>query len=312
MKLLDKLKTVLFEEDEEEKEQEKQEDVVINDETKTFSIAHKVDVERTNKEIANDSKTLNSVDRQEKKAPIIFEDEDFLSDTKEISFKEPFKKEEAVLYGGYEVKEKERVKEKFKPSPILSPVYGIIETKEEKEVTDNSKSLDHLFSSERKKDISFDEIRQKAYGDVGVKEQEDDDEQVIYDMKNDDTPGIEKVTIGDAEEYFEDLGLEYEVDYKDASKEKEKMTRIKKNQELSRKLEKEEEDKPLEEYDKVDDDYSIEDSLVEEKEEKEEKEQEDDTIKKIINKKDLKDEEDMELPEEKNLYDLIDMMYDNK
>jgi hypothetical protein len=35
-----------------------------------------------------------------------------------------------------------------------------------------------------------------------------------------DKPGIDKVTIGDAEEYFEDLGLEYNIDYKDLAKEK--------------------------------------------------------------------------------------------
>ena len=34
---------------------------------------------------------------------------------------------------------------------------------------------------------------------------------------NDDTPAVPKVTVGDAEEYFEDLGLEYNVDYKDIS-----------------------------------------------------------------------------------------------
>ena len=37
---------------------------------------------------------------------------------------------------------------------------------------------------------------------------------------NDDTPAVPKVTVGDAEEYFEDLGLEYNVDYKDISHER--------------------------------------------------------------------------------------------
>lgn len=50
-------------------------------------------------------------------------------------------------------------------------------------------------------------------------------------MKEDDKPAIEKITLGDAEEYFRDLGLEYEVDYKDLNRRK--MTRTKKNEDLS-------------------------------------------------------------------------------
>ena len=55
-------------------------------------------------------------------------------------------------------------------------------------------------------------------------------------MENvDDKPAIDKISIGDAVEYFEDLGLEYDVDYKDLAKEK--MTRTKKNKELSEEVE---------------------------------------------------------------------------
>ena len=90
--------------------------------------------------------------------------------------------------------------------------------------------------------------------------------------------GIEKLSIGDAVEYFEDLGLEYDVDYKDLAKEK--MTRTKKNKELTEEVDEEiKEDKKIEEE---------------------------------LRKKSVPEVEEQDEVEEKNLYDLIDLMYDNK
>ena len=92
---------------------------------------------------------------------------------------------------------------------------------------------------------------------------------LLYDIedKEEKSPKIESVTMGDAEEYFKDLGLEYNVDYIDASKTHK--SRSKKNKKLQDEVKEEKEIKP----------------------EKEEKEPND--------------------VEEKNLYDLIDMMYDS-
>ena len=57
--------------------------------------------------------------------------------------------------------------------------------------------------------------------DDGVEEEMSPEENLLYDMtKSDEAPAVEKVTIADAEEYFEDLGLEYNVDYKDSRYEK--------------------------------------------------------------------------------------------
>ena len=49
----------------------------------------------------------------------------------------------------------------------------------------------------------------------------DDDENLLVDLTiDDDNPFVKEVTMGDALEYFQDLGLEYNVDYVDAGKEK--------------------------------------------------------------------------------------------
>jgi len=212
-----------------------------------------------------------------KKKPIIFDDEDFIED-----FVPEKETKEHVLYGGVQKKEVYVEKKKFAPSPIISPVYGVLSKnyqKEDFEEHKNKKDLDHLFVDERKKKITFDSVRQKAYGDLTeeieqtmeMKSKKEDLEStgLLYDIedKEEKSPKIESVTMGDAEEYFKDLGLEYNVDYIDASKAHK--SRSEKNKKLQDEVKEEKDIKP----------------------EKEEKEPND--------------------VEEKNLYDLIDMMYDS-
>ena len=61
-----------------------------------------------------------------------------------------------------------------------------------------------------------------------IKDYEDDikdlseDEDLLYDLNDNESPAVKKVTVGDAEEYFNELGLEYNVDYKDNSVEQNK------------------------------------------------------------------------------------------
>ena len=46
------------------------------------------------------------------------------------------------------------------------------------------------------------------------------EEDSLLDISANNTPSVSKVTMGDAEEYYSDLGLEYNIDYKDASHER--------------------------------------------------------------------------------------------
>ncbi len=231
-------------------------------------------------EIEEDEEKLEELEEEieekelSKKKPIIFDDEDFIED-----FVPEKETKEHVLYGGVQKKEPYVEKKKFAPSPIISPVYGVLSKNYQKEdFEDHSKKdLDHLFVDERKKKITFDSVRQKAYGDLteeieqtmemnAKKKVETESKGLLYDIEDDEetSPKIESVTMGDAEEYFKDLGLEYNVDYIDASKSHK--TRSEKNKKLQ---------------------DEVKDNTKEEK-----KTEEEDT-------------------EEKNLYDLIDMMYDS-
>ena len=145
-------------------------------------------------------------------------------------------------YGRYEVEKKV-----FRPSPIISPIYGVLDKNYKKEEIVNKKEV-RLTSSYAKENLSVDDVRNKAYGAVEEKPkhvekeevEEKKEEDLMVDLSNkEEKPEVKEVTVGDAEEYFNDLGLEYNNDYKDVSKEKATGRRSDK--------EKKEEEKPVEE-----------------------------------------------------------------
>jgi len=143
---------------------------------------------------------------------------------KEEYSKYTFENERVPLYEGREEKKDKPI---FRPTPIISPIYGILDKNYKKEEIVTKKPIVLSTSSSRRMDL--DQVREKAYGDlasditasmeeekVEVKEEETTNENTFYDL-NIDSPAVERVTVGDAEEYFNDLGLEYNVDYKDNS-----------------------------------------------------------------------------------------------
>ncbi len=135
-------------------------------------------------------------------------------------------------YGKYE---KQKEKEVFKPSPIISPIYGIVsETNQNTRETKQEIRLSSAISHEK---MNLDDIRKKAFGHLNRDINNDDNlgedhtlpNNLLLDLTNDEaTPEVNNITMGDAEEYFEDLGLEYNKDYID----KDKTTRSEKNKAL--------------------------------------------------------------------------------
>lgn len=229
MRLLDKLRDALFEEEVEE-DVAKQVDVektIKKDDTRVKKSRVKENYEEFDiKDEDNFIKPFDFSEEEKSNKPAIFEDEDFLSDTREIEFKEIPKKEEKILYkGNYEMKLEERTKEKFKLSPIISPVYGVLEKNYTIDKTNKNDVKEfsnfHIDRNlDKKEEIDFDTVRQKAFG-IEEEKQEEDEDNLLYEMQTDEaTPKINKVTLGDAEEYYDDLGLEYNVDYKVKGQEK--------------------------------------------------------------------------------------------
>lgn len=206
--------------------------------------------------------------------------------------------------GAYEKKDERTY---FKPSPIISPIYGILDKNYKKEDVVQKKEV-RITSSYSRDKVSVDDVRNKAYGTISDEIEKDIEEPVIEDSFDidddnllvdltveDDKPSVKEVTMGDALEYFQDLGLEYNVDYVDATKEKSTNRRVKDNYE------------ELEEL-------KTDDSIIKEKVKVEiKKEQE---ITKVVNdKKEEKknklenNEKTNEFDSDDNLFDLIDSMY---
>lgn len=130
----------------------------------------------------------------------------------------------------------EENKKVFKPTPIISPIYGILDKNYKKEEVVDRKEVKKSSSYASTK-MDIDSVRRKAFGGLNVdlnlngedtikKDQEEKEAQraeeelednLLYDMSDTTTtPVVNKVTVADAEEYFDDLGLEYNIDYKDS------------------------------------------------------------------------------------------------
>lgn len=218
-----------------------------------------------------------------------FEDEDFVEEVKA-----PRKEETTKLYGedpgilyehlsiNQDVSHKPYAgvgvnsKSGFKPTPVISPIYGILDKNYRKEEVIDKKDKPSSYVSRKNADLDF--VRNKAFGTLeddvmldsfsnsnkhSVVEDdklEDDNENnsndsLLVDMTEIDTlPAVNKVTIADAEEYFEDLGLEYNVDYKDSKYEKATGRRISKKEKV-------EEEKTEESINVDNEDVNLEDNL---------------------------------------------------
>ncbi len=342
MKLIDRLKNAIFEEEDDElevpvkKKKDKEVKEKIRDRVKindnNFSedeVVKKIDIEKTipkdielpkveePKEEVVETKFERSMSlpkREHRRTPVIFNEDDFVMQEDEIvppvREKEKVEEPKKILYGGYR---DEKVKGKFKPSPVLSPVYGFVGVSPvlEQPRNDDISSYSEMFAKEKQEVVTVDQVRRKAYGMETSKEEEDDDLGLLYDMQQEEKPVISKITLGDAEEYFDDLGLEYNVDYKDSAKEKVTSdVKVESKEELKERVSAK---ATAESEEKVKDATQELEITKEQLKPRTAKE-----IKKVKKIKDIDLEDNIvndatdEEPDEKNLYDLIDMMYDSK
>ena len=277
MKLLDKLKNALFEEEyvevEEKQEVKKKEKpiakkIIIDDKPKKAPVKEDLIVEEEKKESPNRDFKFKAIldddfinleqEKKEEKAPKVEPkmEEKNREPKRETKEKRPLyqgekKKEEKNIYGSnldkgikmheYGGYEKQKEKKEFHPSPIISPIYGVLDQNYKKDDIVTKKEI-RITSSYKSKNIDVDSVREKAYGNTDdifeeeltsnkkhdeepIETDELDDfeiteEESLLDISAENTPSVAKVTMGDAEEYYSDLGLEYNIDYKDASHEK--------------------------------------------------------------------------------------------
>lgn len=160
---------------------------------------------------------------------------------------EYIKRSTANEYCNYE---KSRVKKVFKPSPNISPIYGIIDDNVGR-VREPIRKEVRLTSAIRNDRVGVDDVRRKAYGTLVddlsdnfsySDEESERNNNLLIDLRENNAPEVNRVTISDAEEYFEDLGLQYDTDYIDASKAKASGKRLKSDSYDSPRVEEEKED----------------------------------------------------------------------
>lgn len=198
----------------------------------------------------------------------------------------------------------------FKPSPIISPIYGILDKNYKKEDIKSKSSDGRVGTTFERHRVTVDDVRKKAYGTLTdelvddmdreldkvepVSAEPQEEETLLVDLSNDnDKPEVKEITVGDAVEYYDDLGLEYNVDYKDASLEKRKKEVVEETK--TPEVEEKQEEKVV----------------SEEVEEKPEEVKRPDIIESNFgNSDDKKDEVDDDSDD--NLFDLIDSMYQEK
>ena len=196
--------------------------------------------------------------------------------TNVLEYEKKKKIEKKYDYGRYERTETREVveKKKFKPSPIISPVYGILN--EDYKVED----IKDVTEENRNNNLDFNSVRKKAFGDIEALDEEPKEtfyeETVTVKLKENAEEKKQKVKTID--ELLEDTAdVEINVDKND-----------KKKNTTSRNISNE-----LDDYEKIDED--LEEIIPENK-----------SVKKEI----IDDEDDDTL--ENDLFELIDSMYDNR
>jgi len=250
MGFLDKVKNMFTEEiDEEEEVVKKTKKKVEREEIKT-EVTH-VSIESPNAKKSDDdfirsdiSKLNNKIDESENikaernKKPIFFTDHDFEDlDSyipKRINKKEVEKKEQAKpLY-----KETPKIEEKkFKPTPIISPVYGILDKNYHKEDIVNKKNTEFKATDT----LTIDSVRNKAFGNL-----EEELENTLYGKKEDRV----------SETYDDGLDMFTETEKDEVLKQEQKLKDL---EDLSASL-----DKDLEKLQKREADFSISDDIDDE------------------------------------------------
>lgn len=168
---LSKMKSFLFDEEDEEERpikkrpEEKKKKIENLEQTKEISIKNAPAIEELYMEDESDKININDYvgSRTEKKESEFkfpeFDDDDFLVNSKKPEPIVPVAKEEPkrILYQGS--KRRDEVK-KFKPSPIISPIYGLID----QNGNVNNDGLKTPESSRTDDEVRYEQIRKKAYG----------------------------------------------------------------------------------------------------------------------------------------------------
>lgn len=285
MGLFNKLKNALFEEEEIDLESAPDKIVIKDEEAPT---ERKVEVKKEEIPLENERELFKAENTF--KFPE-FDEEEFVTSYEPPKVKEPVKPVRKVEYERkpenvyYESKVKitrenpsrrervvtkeEKIKKVFRPSPVISPVYGVLDKNYKKEdIVTVEKTV------KVKKTIDVDMVRKKAFGTL-----EDDIEKTlnepIENFYNENTKSIDELLNDSIDEtieikYSEPVEVEdYEENYNDFSNNiEEELDRVDENLEVIEEVPKREETKEYVEEDTLENDlFDLIDSMYDNREE---------------------------------------------
>ncbi len=224
MKIIDKIKNFFYDEEEviipdslTKKEEIKKEENT-KDESKKEETEINVDEVISERELFKSDPTF--------KFPIIFEDDDFVEEKR---------KNQSMNVLDVENNKRKEIKEiskKFEPSPIISPIYGVLDKNYKKEEISNKKN-DIIYIKNEQEKIDLDSVIKKAYGNYKKLDEMENknnkkENQKIKDKVIDTTIDLFK-NIDDEEQTEEenneetninfDVDIEFENNYNFSSKE---------------------------------------------------------------------------------------------
>lgn len=183
--------------------------------------------------------------KEENKFPFNFDDDDFVEPTrftrsavqKEKTIEKIKEPQQPVIKPYSNKKELEKPK-KFRPTPVISPVYGVLDKnyKTEEVISKNEDSYEIPRASKK---VDFESVRKKAYGSlsddlkanmcencellkeikISKKVERLTEEDLLYNMTVDEEVPVKEevsqmdkdITINEAVENYEDFGVQYEV-----------------------------------------------------------------------------------------------------
>lgn len=176
MGIVDKFKNLFTEEVEEEVKPIKKEvrHVEIPSPKRETRETREVKIEQPVERVSDST----AVNKEEKFVfPVYFDDKDFDDLEKPKKESQPVKKE-ATKAGTYQGPKPQKVERRFEASPIISPVYGILDKNYKKEDISTRKEQPNDYTR-KSKPMTVDDIRNKAFGTL-----EDDLEDTLFGNKS--------------------------------------------------------------------------------------------------------------------------------
>lgn len=237
MNLLEKVRNFFYddeyEEDEEISKIKPKEKIKIKKEKHVFNEDIKEEQKISERELFKAERTFNFPMDVEDDNDFIVEEKPKVITKEEVK---PIEKPKVTSYDNirtyakYEEKREEKSEpKKFKPTPVISPIYGIMD----KNYTKEDLAIDNSTKKENVKKVDYDTVRRRAYSNVyndeedeksiffnldeqtKKEEKKDDEVKIIYnDVTLDEENNDENVTIGQRIEEYEKT-IDNDIDFED-------------------------------------------------------------------------------------------------